>query len=45
MFGKKYKGIERSTFLLDKNGFLIKEWRDVSIMGHVKAVLKTIEAL
>lgn len=43
MFGKKYFGIERSTFLIDKNGVLQHEWRDVSVMGHVKEVLKTIK--
>lgn len=44
MFGKKYMGIERSTFLIDKNGILIHEWRDVSVMGHVKEVLKTVQS-
>ena len=45
MFGKKYMGIERSTFLIDKNGVLRHEWRSVSVMGHVKEVLKTVKAL
>lgn len=45
MFGKKYMGIERSTFLIDKNGVLIHEWRDVSVVGHVKQVLKTVMTL
>lgn len=40
LFGKKYTGIERSTFLIDQNGILKYEWRDVSVMGHVKDVLK-----
>jgi peroxiredoxin Q/BCP len=40
LFGKKYRGIVRSTFLIDKNGLLKYEWRDVSVMGHVKDVLK-----
>ncbi len=39
MFGKKYMGIDRSTFLIDKNGILRHEWRKVSVMGHVKEVL------
>lgn len=43
LFGKKYIGIERSTFLIDKNGVLRHEWRNVSIMGHVKEVLKTVQ--
>ena len=42
MFGKKYQGIERSTFLIDKNGVLRCEWRDVSVIGHVKKVLETL---
>ncbi|HLB56880.1 MAG TPA: peroxiredoxin [Coxiellaceae bacterium] len=45
MFGKKYFGIDRSTFLIDKNGVLQHEWRDVSVMGHVKDVLKTVKAM
>lgn len=43
LFGKKYFGIERSTFLIDKNGILKHEWRDVSAMGHVKAVLEVVK--
>lgn len=39
MFGKKYMGIVRSTFFIDKNGVLQKEWRNVNAMGHVKDVL------
>ncbi|MDP1573597.1 MAG: peroxiredoxin [Coxiellaceae bacterium] len=42
MFGKKYFGIDRSTFLIDENGILQKEWRGVSVMGHVKEVLQSI---
>lgn len=45
MFGKKYRGIQRSTFLIDKNGVLMHEWRDVSVMGHAKAVLTRVMAL
>lgn len=45
MFGKKYKGIERSTFFIDKNGVLRQEWRKVSIMGHVKEVLAKAKEL
>jgi peroxiredoxin Q/BCP len=44
MFGKKYFGIERSTFLIDKEGRLKQEWRGVSIIGHVKAVLDAVRA-
>lgn len=42
MFGKEYEGIERSTFLF-KAGKLIKEWRNVTVFGHVKEVLETIQ--
>jgi peroxiredoxin Q/BCP len=42
MYGKKYWGIERSTFLIDENGKLIKEWRKVSVPGHVEEVLVSI---
>ncbi|WP_032122699.1 peroxiredoxin [Clostridium amazonitimonense] len=45
MFGKKVKGIERSTFIIDKNGLLIKEYRKVKVNGHadqVEEFLKTI---
>ncbi len=39
MYGKKVRGIERSTFLIDENGKLIKEWRKVKVPGHVEEVL------
>lgn len=39
MYGRKYMGIERSTFILDENGGVIKEWRKVKIPGHVDEVL------
>ena len=42
MFGKKYKGIERSTFIISPEGTLIKEWRKVSVLGHVKKVLEAL---
>ena len=42
MFGKKYFGIDRSTFLIDKNQIIKKIWRKVSVTGHVKEVLATI---
>ena len=35
MYGKKYMGIERSTFILDENGNIIQEWRKVKVNGHV----------
>lgn len=39
MYGRKYMGIERSTFVLDGQGQIVKEWRKVKIPGHVTAVL------
>lgn len=42
-FGKEYMGIERSTFLLDPNLNLIKEWRKVKVSGHAQEVLDTLK--
>lgn len=42
MYGKKYMGIERSTFILDENGNIEKEWRKVKVKGHVDEVLSYI---
>jgi thioredoxin-dependent peroxiredoxin len=38
-FGKEYMGIERSTFIIDKEGKLVKEWRKVKVKGHVEEAL------
>ena len=43
MYGKKYMGIERSTFVIDKKGKLIKEWRKVKVKGHAEEVLNFIK--
>ncbi len=45
LYGKEYLGIERSTFLIDKDGVLRKEWRKVKVKGHVAEVLSAAEAL
>lgn len=45
MYGKQVRGIERSTFVIDKNGSLVKEWRGVKVDGHVEAVLSFIQTL
>ncbi len=45
MYGRKYMGIERSTFLFNKQGKLIKEWRKVTVKGHVDEVLQTVKDL
>jgi peroxiredoxin Q/BCP len=44
MYGKKVRGIERSTFLIDKNGVLKKEWRKVKVAGHVEEVLEAVKS-
>ena len=41
MYGKKYFGISRSTFMIDSRGGLFKQWSDVKVSGHVKEVLET----
>ena len=45
MYGKKYLGIERSTFLINENGVLISEWRKVKAKGHAQIVLEYITHL
>ena len=45
MYGRKYMGIERSTFLIDANGKLIKEWRKVRVKGHVDDVIESIKEI
>jgi peroxiredoxin Q/BCP len=44
MYGKKVRGIERSTFLIDAAGVLIREWRKVKVDGHAEAVLEAARA-
>lgn len=45
MYGKKVFGIERSTFLIDEDGVLRKEWRKVKVDGHVGEILDAVKAL
>lgn len=45
MYGKKYLGINRETFLIDKEGIVRKVWRKVSAAEHAQDVLKTVESL
>jgi peroxiredoxin Q/BCP len=45
MYGKQVRGIERSTFIIDKNGSLVKEWRGVKVDGHAAEVLNFIKTL
>ncbi len=44
MYGKKVRGIERSTFVLDRNGVIRREWRGVKVPGHAQEVLDFVEA-
>ncbi|MCW8409239.1 peroxiredoxin [Legionella sp. PATHC035] len=43
MYGKQVRGIERSTFIIDPQGKLSKEWRKVSVKGHVDEVLSALK--
>ena len=45
MYGRKFFGIERSTFLIDKKGVLRNEWRKVKVKNHVGDVLQTLKKL
>lgn len=45
MYGRKYMGIERSTFLIDRNGKIAQIWRKVKVAGHAEAVLDAAKAL
>ncbi|HVJ77618.1 MAG TPA: peroxiredoxin [Hyphomicrobium sp.] len=45
MYGRKYMGVERSTFLIDDKGKVVKSWRKVKIPGHAEAVLEAVKAL
>ncbi|NMM52965.1 thioredoxin-dependent thiol peroxidase [Paenibacillus aquistagni] len=43
MYGREYYGIVRSTFLIDENGLLAKEWRSVKVKGHTEEVLAAVK--
>ena len=45
MYGKKYMGVERSTFIIDPKGVLRHEWRKVKVKGHIDEVLHQLEEL
>jgi peroxiredoxin Q/BCP len=45
LYGRKYLGIERSTFLIDGNGVLRREWRKVKVDGHAEEVLEAAKSL
>jgi peroxiredoxin Q/BCP len=45
MYGKQVRGIERSTFVIDASGRLVREWRGVKVAGHVDDVLACVRSL
>jgi len=45
MYGRKYMGIDRSTFLIDEKGKLVKEWRKVKVTGHAAEVLEAAKEI
>jgi peroxiredoxin Q/BCP len=45
MYGRKYMGVERSTFLIDAEGVLRREWRKVKVNGHAEEVLAAVREL
>ncbi|MES2933599.1 MAG: peroxiredoxin [Pseudomonadota bacterium] len=45
MYGKQVRGIERSTFIIDDSGRLVKEWRGVKVAGHIDEVLEFVKTL
>ncbi|MEQ6341291.1 MAG: peroxiredoxin [Gammaproteobacteria bacterium] len=45
IYGKESMGVERSTFLIDKNGILRQEWRKVKVEGHIEEILQALSAL
>jgi peroxiredoxin Q/BCP len=45
MYGRKYMGVERTTFLVDSKGKIAQVWRKVKVPGHADAVLAAVKAL
>jgi thioredoxin-dependent peroxiredoxin len=45
MYGKQVRGVERSTFVINRKGELVQEWRGVKVPGHAQAVLDFVSAL
>jgi peroxiredoxin Q/BCP len=44
MYGRKVRGIERSTFVIDEKRSVVREWRGVKVPGHVQEVLNFVKA-
>ena len=45
MYGREYMGVDRSTFLIDEKGKVVREWRSVKVKGHVDEVLESVKNL
>ena len=45
MYGKKFQGIERSTFLINRDGEIVEAWRKVKVDGHVQEVLSKVKEI
>lgn len=45
LYGRKYMGVERATFLIDRQGRIARAWRKVKVKGHAEEVLSAVEAL
>jgi peroxiredoxin Q/BCP len=45
MYGRKYMGVDRSTFLIDQEGIIARVWRNVKVPGHVEDVLDTVRVI
>jgi peroxiredoxin Q/BCP len=45
LYGRKYLGVDRSTFLLDPDGRVAREWRGVKVPGHAEAVFESLQSL
>ena len=45
LYGRKYMGVDRSTFLIDPGSRVVREWRGVKVPGHAEAVLETLQSL
>ncbi len=45
MYGRKYMGVDRSTFLIDEKGKIVKEWRSVKVKNHVEEVLSLVKKI
>jgi peroxiredoxin Q/BCP len=45
MYGREYIGVDRSTFLINSDGKVVKEWRNVKVKGHVEEVFNSVKNL